>query len=138
MRRRAAIAAVLLCTLAGCRAEPEVRQGFPAACGPSIPENPRPLPATFPRPSGRVLTGEPSRSGQILQVTGFVDRQPDDVVGELAGRPGLEVLAREEERFDAEVTVTDGEHRSIFKLVRACPAGSRFTAVQAPEPGAGG
>lgn len=138
MRPAATALLVLLgVAAAGCRADPEPRAGFPAACGPSVPEAPRPLPATFPQPSGRVLADAPSRSGQILQVTGFADRQPNEVVTEIAERPGLTVLAREEEGFDAELTVTDGEHRSILKLVRACAAGSRFTFVQAPEPGIG-
>lgn len=136
MIRRAAACALLLAAagLAGCREAPPPRAGLPAECAPSVPDAPRTLPASFPQPAGRVLAGAPVTSGQMTQVDGFVEGQPGEVVAALAAQPSLTVIAQEDERVDAELTVSDGEHRSIFKLVRACAAGSRFTAVQAPEP----
>jgi hypothetical protein len=131
--RRAAALGLLGAAVAGCRAEPEPRAGLPAACGPSVPEAPRPLPPSFPRPAGRVLAEAPQRSGRMVQVSGFVTGTPTQAIDSLSADPGATILLREDEGADAELTTSDGRARTAWKFVVACPAGSRFTAVQAPE-----
>lgn len=131
--RRAAALGLLAAALTGCRAEPEPRAGLPASCGPSIPPAPRDLPPSFPRPPGRVLAGAPQRSGQTVQVSGFVTGTPTEAIDALSAPRGVEILLREDEGADAELTTSDGRARTAWKFVVACPAGSRFTAVQAPE-----
>lgn len=109
--------------------------GVPADCALSVPVDARPMPPDFPVPEGKVIAGPAQPSGELLQVTGFVTRSPTQAARDLLRPAGVTKIAYEDEGVDAEVTFSNGRHRVLYKLVRACAAGSRFVALRAPEPG---
>jgi hypothetical protein len=136
MKRLALLLA--LAAVNGCGDDDEQRATAaktPPGCEAAVPKAPKELPDGFPRPSAEVVaTSRASDTGTV--VDGFVAALPGDVVDDLAGKGELNVLFQEDEGDDAEVTVSDGRHRTAFKLVKACAGGSRFSAVVAAEAGA--
>jgi len=76
-------------------------------------------------------------TGPITQVTGFVAMTPIQVRVDYQGRTDIQVISAEDEGFEAEVLVSDGEHRTFFKAQAQCSEGSLFVAVVAPEEQAG-
>ena len=134
--RRAAVIVAAAAVLGGCGSDgPSGVAGVPAGCEAVAPKVAQALPAALPRPSVEPIASESRTSDGTSIVQGFVARLPSDVVTDITRRPGLRVIASEDEGNDAELTVTDGHQRTAYKLVRACTAGSRFTAVMVPELG---
>ena len=67
------------------------------------------------------------------KVTGFLPMTPSAFIAEFDKNTKLGILFREDEGRDAEMMVTDGKHRSFWKLTLACPEGSRFTVLTGKE-----
>lgn len=82
-------------------------------------------------PSSTVTTVQ--ATGPITQVTGYVAMTPVQVRVDYQGRTDIEVISAEDEGFEAEVLVSDGEHRTFMKAQAHCSEGSLFVAVVAPE-----
>ena len=129
-----AVLAALLAAGCGSAGDGPVRAAVPPDCETVAPTAGHALPRDLPRPRGTVLASEARTAGEQAIVQGFVARTPSAARADLTQRAGLRVLFSEDDGADAEVTVTDGRHRTAYKLVRACPSGSRFTAVMVPEP----
>lgn len=126
--------AALAAIVAGCGSAAQRSAAVPAGCEGVAPRTAQALPRELPRPAVEPMASEArSADGQSI-VQGFVARLPGQAIAEIARRPGMRVLFREDEGNDAELTVTDGRSRTAYKLVKACQAGSRFTAVIVPEP----
>jgi hypothetical protein len=84
----------------------------------------------------RVVTGVTRKrpdDERITVVEGYVEQLPGDLVKAFEAQKGVRVLFKEDEGFEAELLVSDGRHRAFWKVVRACPAGSRFTALYSAE-----
>lgn len=82
-------------------------------------------------PSSTVTSVMPT--GPITQVTGYVAMTPIQVRVDFQSRTDIQVISAEDEGFEAEVLVSDGEHRTFFKAQATCSEGSLFVAVVAPE-----
>jgi hypothetical protein len=119
--------------LAGCGSTGEATTAVPPGCESVAPKVAHALPRELPRPSVDPIAAEARSVDGTSIVQGFVARLPSQVLTEITRRPGLRVLASEDEGNDAELTVSDGRSRTAYKLVRACAHGSRFTAVIVPE-----
>jgi hypothetical protein len=70
---------------------------------------------------------------RITVVEGYVERVPSQLVKAFQGQKGVKILFTEDEEFEAELLVSDGKHRAFWKVVRACLAASRFTALFSTE-----
>ena len=84
----------------------------------------------------RIVTGSTRKrpdDERITVVEGYVERLPGDLVKAFEAQKGVQVLFKEDEGFEAELLVSDGRHRAFWKVVRACPSGSRFTALYSAE-----
>ena len=134
MRGRALSGALVAVVLGGCGSDGErLTAAVPAGCEAAAPKTTQALPRELPRPSVEPIAAESRSSDGMSIVQGFVARLPGEVLTDITRRPGLRVIASEDEGSDAELTVTDGRRRTAYKLVRACAEGSRFTAVMVPE-----
>lgn len=107
----------------------------------SLPEcQPPPAPAeTEPAdlvvlPSQAVVT-DATDDGPLQQVSGYIALAPAQILAFYLEQEGLEVLHVENEVFDAEVLVTDGQRRVFVNTQALCPQGSRFIAYVVPEEG---
>ena len=134
MRARVALAiAAAAAVAAGCGDDGARNASVPPGCERAAPASGQKLPRELPRPAVEPIAHARSADGQAI-VQGFVARLPGQAIADIERRPGMRVLAREDEGADAELTVTDGHSRTAYKLVKACARGSRFTAVIVPEP----
>jgi len=136
--RRQVACALLIATgaLAACGDDDDeaAASKVPRGCEKAASGTPQELPAELPRPAVDPIALQSRSGGEQSIVEGFVARTPSQAIADIEHRPGLKVLFREDEGNDAELTVTDGRTRTAYKLVKACSAGSRFTAVMVPEP----
>lgn len=106
------------------------------ACGAPPPEVRGKRPAGLELPPGSVLQlvepGEP-----LVTVHGFVELTPVLVRRYYEQRGGLTVYDVEDEGFESELLVGNGEARTYVKALATCQTGSTLLAVVGPE-GAGG
>ena len=104
---------------------------FPA-CEP--PEAEDAAPADVPGlllPEDAILTAS-SRTGPITDVTAYVPLTPLDVRAFYEGRTDVEILQLEDEVFETEVLLADGQLRSYVIARAACREGSHITGFVAP------
>ncbi|HVL95124.1 MAG TPA: hypothetical protein VM266_04630 [Solirubrobacteraceae bacterium] len=142
-RRRLAAVALAALAASGCGGSdpPPRAAGTPAPtaspCDAARPDDPIPAPERLVTPRG-TLVDEVASLPPNTKVSGYVPLEPDEFVRRMTRRRGLRVLFKEAEGTDAEVLVTDGRERSFWKVVLACPGGSRFTVLTGEEttPGA--
>lgn len=97
---------------------------MPDACRVARPARPVPWPSVLPRPRARTVVDVVAGPGGQTVVTGFLAASPTSVRDEFLGRRDVEVIAGEDERFEAEITLRDDEILSEWKLTRVCPQGS--------------
>lgn len=71
--------------------------------------------------------------GPLLQADGVVPLSPVQTRAHYEARSDLTVLSVEDERVEAEILVTDGEHRMFVKVQVVCATGSNFTATVGSE-----
>ena len=100
-----------------------------------------------PDPSGEAPEGFIAPEGTVIQavtpqkplinVTAYIPATPGKVRQEYAKLEGIEVLISEDEIFEAEMLVSDGDHRTYAKVTAICREGSNMLAVVAPELEAG-
>lgn len=144
----AALARVLLAALllAGCGGnaaptrEPESTEeaqqlppGVPEECANALPtEKGTDVPGLLAPVD--VILGPSAPRGPNVQVTGFVAMAPLDFLKEMKARRGWKILFEENEVSEAELLISDGKHRNFWKVVQACPTGSRFVVLVADEP----
>lgn len=110
---------------------------IPLGCEHAVPDVRVEVPERLVRPRGvRVVaesvTPRPD-DPTITIVEGYVERVPSALAKSFAATPGVEVLFTEDEEFEAEVMVSDGDSRAFWKVVRTCLAASRFSALFASE-----
>lgn len=149
-----AVLGALLCTVAlvGCSgggqptavATPTGAASFdPNAAFEALPDcPPLPSPAAFEKPEGLHLPDEAvitssRNNGPLTQVQGFVGLTPIQVRLYYEERKDLKVLHLEDEGFESEILVSDGENRLFVKAQASCSRGSNMVAVLAPEDEAG-
>ena len=138
MRALALVSAVAMTALAGCgdgKDDQSIATAkVPAGCESAAPKQTQELPSELRRPAGNVLVETVRKDGDSKIVEGFVDTSPSAAVADLARQTELKILDQEDEGEDAEITISDGSNRIAYKLVKACEASSRFTAVIVAEP----
>lgn len=117
--------------------------GLPACPSPPAAA-PDAEPGDVPLPPGAIVA-QASVDGPLRSVQGFSPRTPVEIMVDYLRRSGLEVAAAEDEVFESEVLVVDGELRVFVKSQAACARGSAFVlfastdADQVPVPaGTGG
>jgi hypothetical protein len=133
--RRVGVLAVVL-ALAGCGSDAAGPEAGRAAAKPADPCH-RPA-TTVAGPEGLVvpegtLFGSVRDAPPNRKAEGFVALTPARFVTYMERRADVGILFRESEGADAEVMVTDGRQRSFWKLVKACPDGSRFSVLTGRE-----
>jgi hypothetical protein len=101
-------------------------------CALARPKKPIPPPEGLITPEGieveAIATEVPNQ-----KVTGFLPMTPAGFLAAFGREKRLGILFKESEHRDAEMMVTDGRHRSFWKLTLACPEGSRFTVLTGDE-----
>lgn len=151
---RARLAAVLLLAAAcGDAATPPdaqataTRPANPASVDPALLSpltalgpcpSPAPADAGLTRPEGLYLppgaaVTKITETGPLTNVQGYVGMTPIQIRVDYASQDSLEVLQLEDEGFESEALLTDGEHRLFIKAQAICDQGSVFAAVLAPE-----
>ena len=111
-----------LAPLAGLPACPTAS---PAANAESPPEVPLPSAATV------VKAGA---DGSLQSVQGTVARTPVEVMVDYLRRPGIEVVAAEDEVFESEVLLLAGDLRVFVKAQATCARGSAFVLFASTDP----
>lgn len=111
---------------------------LPACTGEELPapEEPIVVPDGARLPEGIVLS-ERLDEGALVQLTGFVARTPVEIRAAYAAREDLERITLEDEVFEAEILVSDGEVRTYVRATALCATGSAVIAVVAAEEDAG-
>jgi hypothetical protein len=128
---------------------------FVVACGPEEPpridvsgplENLPPCEEEFGRgkkpvqglivPEGAVIKRVVSR-GPTRNIRGFIPLTPVQIRKHYEGRSDLQILAIEDEIYEAEALITARGFRTFIKAEAVCDQGSRFIAVVASELEAG-
>lgn len=69
----------------------------------------------------------------LTTVQGWVPATPLKVQDGYVDRPGLEVITLEDEVWESETLVADGQHRLFVKVQAVCEDGSVFLVVVAPD-----
>jgi hypothetical protein len=149
MRLVTAAAAVVL--LAACGGGGQPVAGSTAPVDPLLTEAFNALPACGPTPAPAPDTDAPGLhlpdeaivtqirdNGPLTQVTGYVALTPIEVRLYYEQATDVEVIQVEDEGYESEVLVTDGQHRLFVKAQALCSRGSNFAGVIAPEDAAGG
>ena len=140
----AGVAAVLLVAACGDASAPAAAPTAPA--DPFMTEAFNALPDCGPTPPAADDTDAPGLylpdeaivtqvkdNGPLTQVTGYVALTPIEMRVHYQERTDLDVIQVEDEGYEAEVLVSDGEHRLFVKAQALCSRGSNFVAVIAPE-----
>jgi hypothetical protein len=86
-------------------------------------------------PDAEVRVAKVLRRPERVYAEGFVRAEPSAVHRSLVDDPDHEVHFSDDEGFEAEALVSDGEHRTFWKVTRSCRGGSRFVALVSREPG---
>ena len=76
-----------------------------------------------------------TENGPITQVEGWVPLTPIGIRADYARRGDLEVLNVEDEIWESESLVSDGQHRLFVKAQGICRTESVFVALISPEDG---
>ena len=71
--------------------------------------------------------------GPLTHAEGLVDLNPVEVRRHYEARDDLEIISIEDEGFESEVLVSDGEHRMYLMAQVACATGSQFAATVGDE-----
>lgn len=110
---------------------------IPLGCEPAVPATRVATPRGLVVPDGVRVIAESTRKrpddDRITVVEGYVERVPSQLVKEFKAAKGIEIQFSEDEEFEAELLVSDGRYRAFWKVVRACLAASRFTALYSSE-----
>jgi hypothetical protein len=133
MRFRWGAAAVLL---AACSNAP---QSPPLAALPECSEAPPAVaeaPEGFIGPEGAVIQ-QITPQDPVTQVVAYVAKTPGQIRLEYDQRSDIDVLSSEDEVFEAEILVSDGNFRTYVRATAACKRGSHLLAIVAPEAAAG-
>lgn len=83
-------------------------------------------------PDGAIVT-KVTPQDPLTRVDGYVAMTPVQVRRHYQQRDDLEIIFIEDEIYEAEVLLSDGDHRSYVKALAQCAEGSRFLVVIAPE-----
>ena len=138
----AVIAAGLLALAGGCSDPQAAPADATGPAGPDVSALPpceeQPSPPALPEVPGLTLPDEAvvffvQEVGTLTQVQGVVELQPVDVRAYYEGRDDLDVLAVEDEVFEAEILFSDGTWRTFVKAQVLCATGSNFTATVGSE-----
>lgn len=89
-------------------------------------------PADLFLPRGAVVT-EVELIGPITSVLAWVPMTPSQARRAYEGAAGYEIIMREDEGYDAEVTVTDGAARSFVEILAICDQASTINVVTSSE-----
>lgn len=76
-----------------------------------------PLPTTF-------RAGVVEDVGELTSIQGYVERTPVEVLAELLVAPGWTVAQSDDEGFEAEILLVDGDRRFYVKTQAVCERGS--------------
>ena len=149
---RGGLAGALLVVVAaacGAGAEPAATP-TPAAPDPFLTEAFNALPDCGPAPAAAASSDVPGLhlpdeavvtqvrdNGPLTQVTGYVALTPIEVRVHYEERDDLQLIQVEDEGYESEILVSDGEHRLFVKAQALCSKGSNFAGVIAPEDAAG-
>lgn len=85
-------------------------------------------------PEGAVID-RVSPQGPITQVEGWMPLTPIQIRAHYVTRDDVEVLAVEDEVWESETLLTDGDHRLFVKASGICRTESVFVAIVSPEDG---
>jgi hypothetical protein len=83
-------------------------------------------------PDGSVIT-EVTPQTPITSVQGYVEMTPVQIRLHYAERDDIELLALEDEVFEAEVLLRSGAQRMYLKALARCDEGSSLLAIVAPD-----
>ncbi len=75
-----------------------------------------------------------SIDGSLQSVQGTAARTPVEIMVDYLRRPGLEVVAAEDEVFESEVLLVDGDLRVFVKSQATCARGSAFVLFASTDP----
>jgi len=100
-------------------------------CEPAPSPAARAAPELVALPSGSVVTSW-EETGPLTQVTAYVALAPPQILA-FYQQQGLEILHLENEVFDAEVLVSDGQRRVIVNSQAVCRDGSTLLATVVSE-----
>jgi len=146
-RRGCRVVAALALALVGCTADgepaglnptgPTERSSTPAISGlpPCESEPPAAEDTEVPGlvvPDGAVVTTVTPQD-PLTRVDGYVAMTPVEVRAYYQQLDDLQIILIEDEVYEAEVLLSDGEYRSYVKALAQCAQASRFLVVVAPE-----
>ncbi|MBW3664085.1 MAG: hypothetical protein KY469_13375 [Actinobacteria bacterium] len=143
MPRTLLLSIVIAIALTGCGGDDTMQANLadvptgPLTGLPPCGEAPEPL-AEPPEVEGLVLPEgaeitQVTETAPLTNVTAYVERTPVQIRLELEADPELEILVSEDEVLEAELLVTDGEHRTFVKARAICDRASVVVGVVAPE-----
>ena len=101
-------------------------------CGKSPSPDPDPPPPGAVVPPGARITAVREQA-PLVQLNGYVTSTPRQVRAWVEAESGLDVVASEDEGYEAELLVTDGTWRTFVKARAVCEEGSLLAEVIAPE-----
>ncbi len=142
--RRAALACAAAALLSACS------EGGPTPAGQASNDPLSALPACTSPPPGvdedvdglllpdDAVTTQVARQDPLVNVSGYVAMTPAALRLSYADRDDIEVLLSEDEIFEAEMLISDGDHRNFIKATATCNEGSQLLVVVAPEVDAAG
>ncbi len=142
--RRAAFACAAAALLSACS------DGGPAPASQATNDPLSALPPCATAPAGvdedvdglllpdAAVTTQVTRQDPLVNVSGYVAMTPEALQLSYADRDDIEVLLSENEIFEAELLISDGDHRNFIKATATCQQGSQVLVVVAPEVDAAG
>ena len=102
-----------------------------------IPTEAAEAPEGFTAPEGTIVV-QVTPQDPLVNVVGYLKMTPTEVRLAYEALDGIQLLLSEDEVFEAELLVSDGDHRTYVKATAACKRGSHLLAVVAPEVSASG
>ena len=101
-------------------------------CGkPPSPDPNLPPPGALLPPGSRITAVR--EDPPLVQLNGYVTMTPRQVRAEIEARPGLDIVLAEDEGYEAELLVSDGQWRTFVKAKAVCTEGSLLSEVIAPQ-----
>lgn len=107
--------------------------GLPPCPDTSSPSATTALPRDVPLPPAAEVANA-SADGSLVSVQGTAARTPVEIMVDYLGRPGLEVVAAEDEVFESEVLLVEGDLRVFVKSQATCARGSAFVLFASTDP----